>query len=96
MLLRIIINNVGTWYRSIREWAMIWIKYHRENMEERVAEICHRLVVERACGGSGCAPEFLDREEELLDELRGLERDLDLESNEEQRSSATLLGKRTL
>lgn len=53
---------------------MIWIKYLREGMEERVAEIRHWLIVETANGGSGCAPEFLDQEEELLDELRELER----------------------
>ena len=74
---------------------MIWIKYRREDMEERVAEIRHRLVVETAHGGSGCAPEFLDREEELIDELHELERDLDAEHDEDKGLSAVFLEKGT-
>ena len=51
----------------------------RRRIEERVAEIRHRLAMEEACGGTvigGVAnlPGFLELEEELLDEAAELER----------------------
>ncbi len=45
----------------------------RQQLEERILEIRHRLVVDAECRESGFIAGFLDEEEELLDELRGLE-----------------------
>ena len=45
----------------------------RQQLEERILEIRHRLVVDAECREFGFIAGFLDEEEELLDELRGLE-----------------------
>lgn len=50
-----------------------------EDMEERLAEIRHRLIIEEACtkaatDGAINFPGFLETEEELLDEAAELER----------------------
>ncbi len=45
----------------------------RQQTEERIVEIRHRLVAEAECVELGRSPGFLDVEEELLDELRELE-----------------------
>lgn len=47
-------------------------KSHQQ-LEERIIEIRHRLVVDAECAELDRSPEFLDVEEELLDELRELE-----------------------
>lgn len=52
-------------------------------VEERILEIQHRLLVEASCKDSACTVGSSELEEELLDELRDLERMLAVKKSKE-------------